>query len=122
MTPEAPDLIPEGLSGDRVVLFLPSGPLFPLIATAPTGKHEDAHLVCKIEEVIVFYFPFHPDGIEVQVADILELGLLPIRTAAQQHIERVAGASDQKSLPVHAKHQVITGINLGFDFANAKTD
>ena len=41
--------------------------------------HQNSHLVGKIEKVIVFDFPFQAHRVEIQIADIVQFGLLSLR-------------------------------------------
>lgn len=77
MTFEPAKLIPQGLTGDAVILLVPLRPVFPLVATTPAGQNHDSHLVRKIEEVIIFNFAFESNGVQIQIAYIIQFSLLP---------------------------------------------
>ena len=56
--------------------------------------------------MVVLQLALETDGVEVHVADILQLGLLVLRRGCEQHVEGVAGAADENVLSVDAEQAV----------------
>ena len=76
---QSPKLVAQRIAGDALVFLIPGGPIFPLITAAPAGQDENAHPVSQIEEMVVLNFPLETNRIEIQIANVIQFGLLPFR-------------------------------------------
>ncbi len=72
--------------------------------------------------MVVLQLAFQPHRVEVHVTDVFQLGLLPLRRRAQEHVEGVARAADEDVLAVDPKQAVPFGVDLGGHLADAKPD
>ena len=97
---QPPDLVFQRFRRDGEVFVFPALPSLPVVAAAPAGQHHNSVAVAKIEEVVVLELPLQPDGVEVQVAKVSDVVLLYFGRGAEQHVERVAAATDQDVFPV----------------------
>src|SRR5438270_6350186 len=106
--------------GDDGVLARPCLPLLPLIATRPARQHEHAVPVGEIEEMLVLELPLHSYGIEMHVARVPHLGLLPLWCRAHHHVRRPPAAEDDEPASVDAKEAAAAAGELRCDLANAE--
>ncbi len=69
------DLIAQGGGGNAILIALPILPALPGVATSPAGHDQNAELVGFFEEFVAVEPSFQPNGIEVHVADVGEIGI-----------------------------------------------
>ena len=122
MALQPPNLVAQRIPRDRFGFLVPLRPVFPLIAAAPARHHENAHLIGEVEEVVVLQFAFQAHRVEVEIADVVELGLLPLRRGSQQQVEAVSSPSDQNILAIDLKYPVPLLVNVRCNLADSEAD
>jgi len=103
VVPQAQHLVVQGRGGDGQIGWGPVLPVLPVVAAAPAEHHEDTLLVGEVKELLGFKFAFQANGVEVHLADELELLAQAFGVGAQQHVLRPAGAADEDAFAVDAE-------------------
>ena len=93
-----------------------------MIAAAPAGHHQNAHLVREIEETVVLQLALQAHRVEVEIAHVVELGLLPLGRGSKQEVKAVSGPSDEDVLAIDLKDAVTFLVNVRSDLAHSEAD
>src|SRR5260370_494676 len=74
----------------------------PLLAAGPAREIEHSILCGEVEKVLVFELSFHADRIEVHVAGVAHLRLLPLGSRPQHHVGSPSTAEDHQTTAIDA--------------------
>src|SRR6202795_4439840 len=113
MTAHPQDLRAKRLNGNAEVFWRPMGPVFPMIAAAPSCHHEHALLVRQVIEIIGLRFPFEAHGVEVHVANVTKFSLEAFSRLAEEHVGGPAAAANQDFLAVNEKLPIAMLVEFG---------
>ncbi len=122
MITEPADPVTQGFHGNSVVFVPPVLPFFPMIAATPTRHQEHTVAVGEIQKVVVLEFAIHAQHVQIHVASVADLRLLPFWRQPQKHIGPPARAAHEHFLAVHPEQAVTLGCQFGRDLTNPEAD
>src|ERR1700675_910908 len=93
-----------------------------MIAAAPAQHHQDPPLIGKAEKFLGLEFAFKADGIQIHVADQMDLVAKAVIVGPQQHVLRPPSAANENGLSIHAKEAAAVRCEFGSDFSNSEVD
>ncbi len=93
-----------------------------MVATAPAQHHEDALLIGEAEEFLGLQLAFKADGIQIHVADQMELVAKAVIVGPQQHVLGPPGTANENRLAIHAKEATAVRCEFRSDFSNSEVD
>ena len=72
--------------------------------------------------MLVLQFALQPHRVEVEIAHVVEFGLLPLGRGPQQWIEAVTSSSDENVLAIDLKDGMTFLVNVRSDLAYSEAD